>query len=117
HVGGVELVDRGGQGQAADVRVGQFPVGGPRVVEQRLHAVAVDLPGGDRVLVRRGAAGQVDAGPGGQEGGQPLGQVADHVAGGPSFDRGGRVPGLRSIHTFGKKACYLAVTLSRRLGQ
>jgi hypothetical protein len=102
HVGGVELVDRGIQGQAPDVRVGELPVRRGRIVQHRLHAVAVDLPRGDRVLIHRRSAGQVDAGARHQERGEPFGQVTNHVAGGPAGDRRWRVPGAGSADPFGK---------------
>ena len=117
HVGGVELVDRGIQGQAADVRVGELAVRRLRIVQHRLHAVAVHLPRGDRVLVDRRPAGQVEAGAGGQERGEPFGQVANHVAGRPLGDRRWRVPGAGTAGPFGKKPGYLPVPLGRAVRQ
>ena len=113
HVSGVEPVDRGLQGQAADVRVGEFPVRRLRIVQHRLHAVAVNLPRGDRVLVHRRPAGQFDAGAGGKEPGEPFGQVANYVAGGPAGDRGWRVPGPGTADPFGKEPGHLPVPLGR----
>ena len=50
HIGRIELVDRAWQRKLADHRM---PEGGRRLrpVEQSLHRVTVDLPGGDGVLL------------------------------------------------------------------
>ena len=95
------------------MRVGEFPVRRLRIVQHRLHAVAVNLPRGHRILVRRRPAGQFDAGAGGKEPGEPSGQVTYHVAGGPPGDRGRRVPGAGTADPFGEKPGHLPVPLGR----
>ena len=52
-----------------------------------------------------------NAGPGGQGPGEPSGQVAHHVAGGPAGDRGWRVPGAGTADPFGEKPGHLPVPL------
>src|SRR5882724_1076660 len=97
HVSRVELVDRGLHRQDAGVRIGEFPVRSLRIVQHRLHTVAVNLPRGDGVLFYRRPAGQLDAGTGGKKPGKPFGQVTHDVAGGPASDRGRRVPGPGTV--------------------
>ena len=111
NVRGVELVDRAVQRQLADVGVGQHPVLGGRVVQQGLHRVTVRPPGRYRVLVHRRPAGQLDARAGGEERGEPLGQVPHHVARGPAGDRGRGVPVAGREDPFGEQPADLPVPL------
>ena len=94
-VGAVEAVDRLRQRVLADVGVGEGLLRGPRVVEDGLDPVGVDLPGADGIVDDRGPGGEPDVGAGRQEPREPADQVVDHVAGGPT------VHGRRSLPVAG----------------
>ena len=91
-VAGEELRHGLGQRDVADVPVAEHPVCRGRVVEDRLHLALEVVPGAGGVVVHRRSCGQVHVGAGGEEGREPLDEVAHHVTRGPLLDRRGVVP-------------------------
>ena len=60
---------------------------------------------------------EFDAGTGGKKPGKPFGQVTHDVAGGPSVDRGWRVPGPGSADPLGEQARNLPMSLGWAIRQ
>ncbi|GAA5180155.1 hypothetical protein GCM10023322_11820 [Rugosimonospora acidiphila] len=93
--------------------VGEFPVRCLRVVQHRLHTVAVNLPRDNRVVVHRRSAGQIDAGTGGKKPGEPLGQMPHDVTGRPLGNRGWPVPGAGTADPVTEQSGNLPVPFRR----
>ena len=112
HIGGVEAVDGIGEAMAARHRMGEhrFGVGS---VEQRLDPGGVRPPRRGRVIGHGRPRGQFDAACG-QKRGEPVDQMAHHIASHPSVDRCRRRPVRHRTDVLGECGTDGTVAIRRR---